>query len=101
MATVANMRKRYGGLFDLRHLKFAVVAGAATTTDITITGLQTTDVLLACFEVQPPTAGTLGALIAERVGAGTVAITADATIRVNTTTSLGNQLFVVWYDEVL
>ena len=101
MASLAGLRARFGSLFDLRKLKFAVLAGAATATNIAVTGLQTTDVLLACFEVVPPATASGNLILADRVAAATVSITSAGNIQVSGTSAAGNQLLLVWFDETL
>lgn len=100
MASLASLRARPGQPFDVRHVKKAVVAGAAQDTNIAVSGIQPTDVLLSVLEVQPPTAASGNAVVADRVAAGTVNITSAGNIQ-TTTTSAGNQLIVEWFDEIL
>jgi hypothetical protein len=76
-------------------LKFAAVAGAAANTDITVSGLKTVDKIAAVLELQPPTATSGAAIVADRAAATT--IRTDNTIRINADTS-GNQLLVVWWS---
>ena len=76
-------------------LKAAVAAGAAADTDIAVPGLGRRDVLVAVLELQPPTATSGNAIVADRVGQTTVV--ADGTIRISASTA-GNQLLILWWS---
>jgi hypothetical protein len=71
-----------------------VAAGAAANTNITVTGIKPGDQIISCYEMQPPTAGSGSAVVADR--ASEVKVTAVNTIQLTTTATTGNQLDVFW-----
>ena len=70
-------------------------AGAAANTAITITGIKPGDQLVAVLELQPPTAASGNAIVANRTSATT--ITGPNTIRISAGTA-GNQVLVIWWS---
>jgi len=75
-------------------LKRAFAAGAAADTNIAITGIKVVDLLVSVFELQPPTAGSGDAIVADRTAI--TSITSDGNIQVAGQATTGNQLDV-WY----
>ena len=88
-------------LFDLlqeiRGLKFDVVAGATSSTNIAISGIALVDTLLKVLQVEPDN-GTTSTMLTDRTGEA--AITSAGNIQLDTTDTSGKQLLVVWYDKV-
>ena len=76
------------------HLKSGFAAGAGANTNITVTGIRPGDQLVAVYELQPPTAGSGGAIVAERSTQTT--ITANDTIQISQSTT-GNQVQTWWW----
>jgi len=76
-------------------LRVSHAAGANANTDITITGITTSDVIVSCLEVQPPTATTGDAIKSDQTANTT--ITGANTIRISQSTA-GNQVLVIWWD---
>ena len=75
-------------------LKVAVVPGAAANTPIAVSGLRRKDRLVAVLEMQPPTAVSGNAIVADRVGVATVG---DGQITLSVGTA-GNQLLILWWS---
>jgi hypothetical protein len=75
-------------------LKAAVAAGAAANTPISVPGIKRSDILVAVLEMQPPTATSGSAIVADRAGQTTVD---DGSIRIATATT-GNQLLVLYWS---
>lgn len=76
-------------------LKVGFAAGAAANTNITLTGIKPRDALVTVLELQPPTAASGNAIVADRTSVTT--IPADDTIRLTVGTA-GNQLLVFWWS---
>jgi hypothetical protein len=76
-------------------LKVAYAAGAAANTNITISGIKTSDVLVSVLEIQPPTATSGNTIVADRTAATTIYATNTIRISENTT---GNQVLVLWWS---
>jgi len=76
-------------------LKVGFAAGAAANTNITVTGIKPGDAIVSVLELQPPTAASGNAIVADRTSATT--ITAANTIRISAATT-GNQVLVVWWS---
>ena len=72
------------------NLKFAVVAGAAATTNIAISGIATTDTVLFVLR---NAAGTFTDVTSE------ASITSAGNIQLSTTNTTGSTLVVVWFDR--
>jgi hypothetical protein len=75
-------------------LKAAVAAGAAANTPISVPGIKRGDVLVAVLEMQPPTASSGSAIVADRAGQTTVG---NGTIQIATATT-GNQLLILYWS---
>ena len=88
-----DLRARFagGGL----ELMVGFAAGAAANTAITITGIKPGDQLVAVLELQPPTAASGNAIVANHTSATT--ITGPNTIRISAGTA-GNQVLVIWWS---
>lgn len=76
-------------------LKAGFAAGAAANTNITLTGIKPTDALVTVLELQPPTAASGDAIVADRTSVTT--IPAANTIKLTQATT-GNQLLVLWWS---
>jgi hypothetical protein len=77
------------GLFE--NLKLALVNGAAAATNIAISGIATTDLLVQVIEL------TSGAVSALR--GGEASITSAGNIQLSTTNTTGKTLLVLWFDR--
>lgn len=75
-------------------LGFGFANGAAINTNITITGIKPGDRVVAALDVQPPTAGS-GQMIKTNLLAE-IKITAKDTVQFTTTTTTGDQVWVLW-----
>jgi hypothetical protein len=75
-------------------LRVGFVAGGAANADLTVPGLAPTASLVSVLELQPPTATSGGAIVADRTAACT--IPAADTLRCSAATT-GNQLLVIWW----
>jgi len=75
-------------------LKAAVAAGAAANTPISVPGIKRGDILVAVLELQPPTATSGSAIVADRAGQTTVG---NGTIQIATATT-GNQLLILYWS---
>jgi hypothetical protein len=75
-------------------LKAAVAAGAAANTPISVPGIKRGDVLVAVLELQPPTATSGSAIVADRAGQTTVG---NGSIQIATATT-GNQLLILYWS---
>jgi hypothetical protein len=75
-------------------LRAAVAAGAAANTPISVPGIKRGDVLVAVLELQPPTATSGNAIVADRAGQTTVG---NGSIQIATATT-GNQLLVLYWS---
>lgn len=92
MPRLRDLRARLTGAgLDLRA---AVVAGAAANTDIPVPGIKPADALVAVLELQPPTAASGNAIVADRAASATVL---EGAIRIPADTS-ANQLLVLWWS---
>jgi hypothetical protein len=78
-------------------LRVSVAAGAGANTNIAISGITTSDVLVSVLEIQPPTASSGNTIKADQT-ANTV-IPSAGNIRISQDTS-GNQVLVLWWDVV-
>ena|ERR1044072_8472824 len=85
----------YNILKELQGLKINVVAGAGANTNIAVTGIVTTDTLLAVLQFEPDD-GTSSTMITNRTG--TTSITSAGNIQCTVSTA-SKQLLVVWYDK--
>lgn len=72
---------------ELQGQQFTVTTGAGADTDITVTGIATTDTVAAIINL------TDGANVS-----GTITITAADTIQISTSTA-AKTLLVIWYDK--
>jgi len=84
----------YNILKELQGLKVSVVAGTTANTDITVSGISTSDTILAVLELVG--AGVDVTDIQDETG--NASITAANTIQISTDTS-GSKLIVLWYDK--
>jgi len=75
-------------------LKAAVAAGAAANTPISVPGIKRGDVLVAVLELQPPTATSGSAIVADRASQTTVG---NGSIQIATATT-GNQLLILYWS---
>lgn len=87
---MADMTRRYPYV----GFKAFGVEGAATVTDITVTGVATTDTLVAVFRAGA-TAGVIKAVTGE------TSITAADTIQLSTTVTTGGYVFGFYVDSSL
>lgn len=87
---MAEMTAQYGQYSE----KSLAVDGAATVTDITVTGIAANDVLISCWHW--PAAGTPVDAITDETS-----ITAANTIQCSTTVTTGGRLLVRWLDRNL
>ncbi|WP_347246313.1 hypothetical protein [Thermogutta sp.] len=76
-------------------LRVTHAAGAAANTNIPISGITTSDVLVSVLEIQPPTATSGGTIKADQTANAT--INSNGNIRISQDTS-GNQVLVIWWD---
>jgi predicted ATPase len=76
-------------------LKVGFAAGAAANTAITITGIKPSDQLVSVLELQPPSAASGDAIVADRTPDTTISAADTITIAQETT---GNQVLVVWWS---
>lgn len=76
-------------------LKVNVAAGAAINTNIAITGIATTDKLVAVLQVEPDN-GATGTMLTSRTSE--TSITSAGNIQLTTTNTTGKQLLVLWLD---
>ena len=76
---------------ELQSKATAILAGAAATTNIALTGATTADTLGSVIH---NTAGTLADVTSE------ASITSDGNIQLSTTDTTGDQLVVEWYKHV-
>lgn len=83
---------------ELQRLKCTVVAGANANTDITVTGITTSDTLLAVHRHVDPAASTTAAVVDHT---SVASITAAGKIQCTnaTNTNAGDRLVVWWYDK--
>lgn len=76
-------------------LRVGVAAGAAANTAIALAGIRPGDVLVAVLELQPPTATSGNAIVANRTAQTTIPTADTIQLAVPTT---GNQLLVLWWS---
>lgn len=76
-------------------LKVSYASGADANTNITVSGITTSDILVSVLELQPPTASSGGAIKSDQTANTT--IYSNNTIRISQSTA-GNQVLVIWWD---
>jgi len=76
-------------------LKVSYADGANANTNIPITGITTSDVLVSVLEIQPPTAISGSTIKSDQTANAT--IYSNGNIRISQSTA-GNQVLVVWWD---
>ncbi len=81
---------------ELQGLKFEVLAGAATDTNIAVTGIAIDDTILKCLMVEPDD-GTTSTMLTDVTSETN--ITSAGNIQLDTTTTTGKQLLLVYYDK--
>lgn len=81
----------------VHQIQVAVAAGAAVATDIPIAGIEPGDRLLAVLQMQPPTAASGDAIVADRIDE--TSITSAGNIQLTTTDTTGNQLLVLYLGD--
>lgn len=81
---------------ELQGLKFKVLAGAATDTDIAVTGIAVDDTILSCMMVEPDD-GTDSTMLTDVTSETN--ITSAGNIQLDTTTTTGKQLLLIYYDK--
>ena len=86
-------RNAAGGGFDPR---VSIVAGAGSATDLTLTGIDPGDGLLAVLEFLPPNVAQAKAVSVDHV-ANTTIPASDAIRIAGTVNTTGNQVIVFWY----
>jgi hypothetical protein len=77
-------------IVELQSIKFAYAAGTTAATNITVTGIETDDTVLAAFSL------TTSAVAVDMLSE--VAVTAADTIQFSTTNPTGLQVVVVYVD---
>jgi len=75
-------------------LNVSYAAGAAANTNIPITGITTSDVLVSVLEIQPPTATSGDTIKSDQTANATIYSNGNIRISQNTT---GNQVLVIWW----
>jgi hypothetical protein len=75
-------------------LQASAVAGAAADTNIAVTGIKLGDIIVAAFELQPPTAGSGNAV--KSTLTSEIKLLSDGDIQCDTTNTTGNQILLLW-----
>ena len=82
---------------ELQGLKFEVLAGAATDTNIAVAGIAVDDTILKCMMVEPDD-GTTSTMLTDVTSETN--ITSAGNIQLDTTTTTGKQLLLIYYDKI-
>lgn len=89
--TAANLKAALG---EMQRLKSAVVDGAADAVDIAVSGIATTDTLVAVTRFEIST----GNVVDVSDVTGEAAITSAGNIQLDTTDTTGDRLQVLYFD---
>ena len=87
-----NKQVLHAILQELRGIKFNAAAGAATDTNIAVSGIAVEDTLVGVLEID-----IAGDAVADRLSESS--ITSAGNIQLTTTTTTGSFLLIIWMDK--